>query len=105
MLFTVVSREQKYKCKNFIDTAVYRGGDAASSWVYPALQGFGLGLAGIATAMMPLMALWLGVAILLGRKQEVLARSSQSRATLARDDSRDDSRDDFGSASSAEATS
>ncbi|MET0580652.1 MAG: MFS transporter [Pseudoxanthomonas sp.] len=33
MLYTVVSAEQKYKAKNFIDTVVYRGGDAVSAWV------------------------------------------------------------------------
>ncbi len=32
MLYTVVSAEQKYKAKNFIDTVVYRGGDAVSGW-------------------------------------------------------------------------
>ncbi|MET0654302.1 MAG: MFS transporter [Pseudoxanthomonas sp.] len=32
MLYTVVSAEQKYKAKNFIDTVVYRGGDAVSAW-------------------------------------------------------------------------
>jgi AAA family ATP:ADP antiporter len=33
MLYTVVEPEQKYKAKNFIDTVVYRGGDALSGWV------------------------------------------------------------------------
>jgi len=33
MLYTVVPAEQKYKAKNFIDTVVYRGGDAVSGWV------------------------------------------------------------------------
>jgi ATP:ADP antiporter, AAA family len=33
MLFTVVPPEQKYKAKNFIDTAVYRGGDAVGGWI------------------------------------------------------------------------
>ncbi len=33
MLFTVVPTEDKYKAKNFIDTVVYRGADAVSSWV------------------------------------------------------------------------
>jgi AAA family ATP:ADP antiporter len=33
MLFTVVAPEEKYKAKNFIDTAVYRGADAVSAWV------------------------------------------------------------------------
>ena len=33
MLYTVVSPVQKYMAKNFIDTVVYRGGDALSAWV------------------------------------------------------------------------
>ena len=33
MLFTVVAPEAKYKAKNVIDTAVYRGADAVSGWV------------------------------------------------------------------------
>lgn len=33
MLYTVVAPEEKYKAKNFIDTVVYRGGDAVSGWV------------------------------------------------------------------------
>ena len=33
MLYTVVPPEAKYKAKNFIDTVVYRGGDAISAWI------------------------------------------------------------------------
>lgn len=33
MLFTVLPADEKYKAKNFIDTVVYRGGDALSGWV------------------------------------------------------------------------
>ncbi|CAM3599855.1 ADP/ATP translocating protein [Pseudomonas reidholzensis] len=38
MLFTVLPAEDKYKAKNFIDTVVYRGGDALSGWVKRALD-------------------------------------------------------------------
>ncbi len=33
MLFTVLPAEDKYKAKNFVDTVVYRGGDALSGWL------------------------------------------------------------------------
>lgn len=33
MLYTVAEPEEKYKAKNFIDTVVYRGGDAIGGWV------------------------------------------------------------------------
>ncbi len=39
MLYTVLPAEEKYKAKNFIDTAVYRGGDAVGGWVKAALDG------------------------------------------------------------------
>jgi AAA family ATP:ADP antiporter len=37
MLFTSVAPAAKYKAKNFIDTVVYRGADAVSSWVKAAI--------------------------------------------------------------------
>jgi len=72
MLFTVLKREAKYKSKNFIDTVVFRGGDAASGWVYAALKGLGLGLAGLAAAAVPGAVLWLALGLLLGRQHRRL---------------------------------
>jgi AAA family ATP:ADP antiporter len=72
MLFTVLTREAKYKSKNFIDTVVFRRGDAASGWVYAALTGFGLGLAALATAAIPGAILWLSLGLLLGRQHSRL---------------------------------
>ena len=68
-LYTVVSREDKYKAKNLIDTFVYRAGDQVGAWGYAALTATGLGLAGIAFAAAPLAALWVAVAVWLGRAQ------------------------------------
>jgi len=64
----VLTREAKYKSKNFIDTVVFRGGDAASGWVYAALKGLGLGLAGLAAAVIPGAILWLLLGLWLGRQ-------------------------------------
>ena len=68
MLFTVLKREAKYKSKNFIDTVVFRGGDAASGWVYAALKGLGLGLAGLAATAIPGAILWLVLGLWLGKR-------------------------------------
>jgi len=73
MLFTVLGRDAKYKSKNFIDTVVFRGGDAVSGWTYAALKAMGLGLAGLAAAAIPAMLLWLALGVLLGRHQARLA--------------------------------
>src|SRR5262249_25755443 len=70
ILFTVVTREEKYMAKNFIDTVVYRGGDALSGWAFAGLTALGLGLTGIALVALPLTALWTAAAIYLGRRQE-----------------------------------
>ncbi|WP_455203092.1 NTP/NDP exchange transporter [Kaarinaea lacus] len=69
MLFTVVSREEKYKAKNVIDTVIYRAGDAASAWLFTALMAYGLGLSAIALIAVPLALLWLWTGLWLGKKQ------------------------------------
>ncbi|MFQ6021927.1 MAG: NTP/NDP exchange transporter [Acidiferrobacterales bacterium] len=80
MLFTVVGREQKYKSKNFIDTVVYRGGDAVSGWAFAGLAGLGLGLSAIAFVAVPLATAWLFTGLSLGNKQEVLRQAVNNRA-------------------------
>lgn len=69
-LYTVVPREDRYKAKSFIDTVVYRGGDAFSGWAFGALRGAGLGLSGLAYAAVPVAGAWLAVSFWLGRAQE-----------------------------------
>lgn len=52
-LFTIVPREDRYKAKNFIDTVVYRGGDALAGWLFvglPALVAAGFSVAWTAVA-------------------------------------------------------
>ena len=75
MLYVVLSREKKYKAKNFIDTFVYRSGDAISAWVYAGMRSLGLGLSSIAFVAVPLALLWAWVAFGLGRQQMKLAKN------------------------------
>ena len=58
MLFTVVDRETKYKSKNFIDTAVYRGSDVTASWIFKGLLSSGFSIAQIAWIYVPILGLW-----------------------------------------------
>ena len=74
MLYVVLSREEKYRAKNVIDTIVYRFGDAVSAWVYTAMRSLVLGLSGIALIAVPLALFWAWIAFGLGRKQETLAQ-------------------------------
>jgi AAA family ATP:ADP antiporter len=53
-LYTRVDREERYKAKAVIDTAVYRGGDLTFVWVHKALAAFGSSmvfLAGLGIAL------------------------------------------------------
>jgi ATP:ADP antiporter, AAA family len=77
VLFTVVSREDKYKAKSFIDTFIYRAGDQIGAWSFPAMGLLGLGLTGISFVAAPLAALWLLISLWLGRKQVSMTRKHQ----------------------------
>lgn len=64
LLFTVVTRDEKYRGKNAIDTIGYRIGDLASSWLNKGLAALGSGALALAT--IPLVAIWLGLAAIIG---------------------------------------
>jgi AAA family ATP:ADP antiporter len=73
VLFTVVSREDRYKAKSFIDTVVYRTGDQVGAWSVALLSWVGLGTAATSLVVIPMAALWLLNALWLGRRQALLA--------------------------------
>lgn len=81
-LYTVVSAEDKYKAQNFVDTVVYRGGDAASGWMVSALgrDGIGWGAQAIAFVTLPLAVLWLWLTLDLGRCQAERAHAALAEA-------------------------
>jgi AAA family ATP:ADP antiporter len=73
VLFTVVSREDKYKAKSFIETFVYRAGDQFAAWTFGAFVAFGLSISGAAYAAVPFAAVWFVLGLWLGRRQAQLA--------------------------------
>lgn len=66
MLFTVLSREEKYKAKNFIDTAILRGGNAVSALAYYGVRTSGVTAAGVAGISVILGISWCATAFWLG---------------------------------------
>ncbi|HEY6972931.1 MAG TPA: MFS transporter [Nitrospiraceae bacterium] len=70
VLFTVVSREEKYKAKNFIDTAISRGGDAATGWIVNGVKAFGATTTQLAWVLVPISLLWGWLAWSLARHEE-----------------------------------
>jgi AAA family ATP:ADP antiporter len=69
VLFTVVRPEEKYKAKSFIDTFVYRAGDALSGWLHAGLAGLGLALPALSLAAIPFAAASLALALWLARRE------------------------------------
>ncbi len=67
VLFTVVSWEEKYKAKNFIDTAVSRGDDALTGWAVSGMQALGATTAQLFWLLVPAMLLWGWIGWLLAR--------------------------------------
>ncbi len=84
VLWTSVEPDDKYKSQNFIDTVVYRGGDAASGWYFGALgkDGLQLGLVGIAAVSVPLAAAWCWLSFDLAKRFE--ARTNKTASGGAR---------------------
>lgn len=75
-LYTVVSREDKYKAKAFIDTFGYRVGDVAGAQTEGLLARLGMGLAALASVAIPLALVWGALGVWLGRTQLRLARAA-----------------------------
>jgi AAA family ATP:ADP antiporter len=64
LLYTVVTRDEKYRAKNAIDTIGYRVGDLASAWLNKGLAALGAGALAIAT--IPLVGIWLALTAAVG---------------------------------------
>lgn len=72
MLYSVVSTEEKYKVKNFIETAIYRFGDVIGAWSIRFLSG--IGITGTAIICIPIAIAWAVASIRVGRQYQRLDR-------------------------------
>ena len=70
VLFTVLSPEEKYKAKNFIDTAVSRAGDAATGWIVKAVKSLGVEATHMAWTLIPLSVVWACLGWWLAKQEE-----------------------------------
>ncbi len=73
MLYSVVTPEEKYKTKNFIDTAIYRFGDVYGTFSVKFMAS--LGISGISIVMVPFAIIWAGISVWLGRDYRRQARA------------------------------
>jgi AAA family ATP:ADP antiporter len=70
MLFAPLDAQTKYKAKNFIDTVVYRGGDAISAWAKSLLDMLGQGTVLVALVGALCAAIWAVTGWYLGRRAD-----------------------------------
>jgi ATP:ADP antiporter, AAA family len=78
VFFTVVPPEDKYKAQNFIDTVVFRGGDATGGWLFgPFAKAIGMSLSVMALVSLPLAAVWIWLVLRLGREHAVKASQAK----------------------------
>ncbi|MBE7376251.1 NTP/NDP exchange transporter [Pseudomonas lopnurensis] len=77
MLFAPLDAESKYKAKNFIDTVVYRGGDAVSGWVKALLDMLGQGAVLIALVGAVCAALWGALGWYLGSRADRAGKAQE----------------------------
>lgn len=83
MLFSVVSREEKYKAKNFIDTAVLRTGNTSSAWLFAGIKSMGAGAATVTGISLALGVAWCVIAFWLGGKFVAGAGAAAAKTTRA----------------------
>src|SRR5690606_23441556 len=83
-LFTVVSREDKYKAKAAIDTFGFRTGDVVGAFSEGAISRLG-SLIALSSVAIPLAVVWGVLGIWLGRRQEEIVKSRSSGLSPERD--------------------
>jgi AAA family ATP:ADP antiporter len=77
MLYTLVSREDRFKAKPVIDIVVYRGGDVLAGWAFAGLTAvLGLGLGAVAAIGGLIALIWSAVGVYLGRTYDRATASS-----------------------------
>jgi AAA family ATP:ADP antiporter len=72
MLYSVVTPEEKYKTKNFIDVSVYRFGDVVGIWTIRIMMVMGMSV--VSLVMLPFAVIWTLIALWLGRDYRRQAR-------------------------------
>lgn len=83
VLFTVVSREEKYLSKSFIDTFVYRGGDSLASISYEGVEHFTKNLTVLSLIAAGVGVVYTVVAWMLGLAQASKAKLLEDEAAKA----------------------
>ena len=87
MLYTQVSREDRFKAKPVIDIVVYRAGDMTTGWLFTGLtQGLNLGLSSMAAIGAVIATIWATIAYRLGNGFDKRPTESRSSSIIQKVD-------------------
>ena len=78
VLYTAVTPEEKYKAKMFVDTVIFRGGDAAAISAYAFVQAAAPPAGVVTAAIVLLCGGWIAVAMILARRHAALTRPART---------------------------
>lgn len=81
VLFTAVSRREKYQAKNFIDTVVYRAGDTGAAALFGAFFKVGASVVVVSFSAVVASVVYLVVGLLLGKAHSKRLAGDQDSAT------------------------
>ena len=82
ILFTRLTIHEKYNSKNFIDTFIYRGGDALSGWLFAGLNAMISSLQFISLLTIPLAGIWMIVGRLIGKQFNQTQKDHYAHETI-----------------------
>ena len=71
VFYTVLTREEVARGKGFIDTAVYRAGDAIGAWTYGILAAIPAVSRLVPLAIVPLCLVWIVLSLVLGYAMKI----------------------------------
>ncbi len=78
LLFTGLTVHEKYNSKNFIDTVIYRGGDAISGWLFTGLNTLISSLHIISLFAVPIAAVWMLTGFRIGKMFNVITSKTNN---------------------------
>lgn len=70
LLLALLTGQEKYTAKTFIDTAVDRWSDSLNGWFYDLMERLGAGLSTIAMMIVPIAGGWIFRGLFLGVRQK-----------------------------------
>ncbi|MEQ1827069.1 MAG: hypothetical protein ABL921_14035 [Pirellula sp.] len=77
LLFTLLSKQERYVSKGFIDTVLFRFSDVVAGQLCSTLTKTGLSLGFSPLLLIPALSIWLGISWTLGRRHDTESKRAE----------------------------